>query len=300
MSPEAEGQTTYRFLPTQFAERLRTMGISVRKQMDGGMTGLHRSPNFGSSVEFAEYRSYVPGDPIRRIDWAVYARTDRYVIRQFHDEVSVNSHVLLDISESMSFKQEGPMSKMDYACFLAAGFMYMMVQQGDTTSLMTFDSEIRDRHEPAGSLAGLRPMLTGLEAIRPKKPGNIEESLHQAAEMIPGKALIVIISDCLQEPTEVLRGVGHLSHEGKDVTVFHVLDHGELQLPGKGLYNLEFLEGDPPLVVDMAQIREAYLDRLRVYLDQVRSGCTNAGAAYHLFDTRTEVRDALLKRSVKK
>ncbi|MHC4781330.1 MAG: DUF58 domain-containing protein, partial [Planctomycetota bacterium] len=208
MSPNVAGEATYKFLPNQLAERLRTMGLAVKKQMDGGMTGLHRSPHFGSSVEFAEYRSYVPGDPIRRIDWAVYARTDRYVIRQFHDEVSVNSHVILDISESMRYQQDGPMTKMDYACYLAAGFMYMMIQQGDTTSLMTFDSEIRERHEPAGSLGGLRPILTSLEEINPTRPGSIERCLHDAAEMIPGRALVVIISDFLQEPTEVLKGIG--------------------------------------------------------------------------------------------
>jgi uncharacterized protein (DUF58 family) len=299
MRPTAEGQATYKFLPNQLAERLRTMGIAVKKQMDGGMTGLHRSPTFGSSVEFAEYRSYVPGDPIRRIDWAVYARTDRYVIRRFHDEVSVNSHVILDISESMRYQQDGPMTKMDYACYLAAGFMYMMIQQGDTTSLMTFDSEIRERHEPAATLGSLRPILGSLEEIKPTRPGNIEKCLHDAAEMIPGRALVAIISDLLQEPTEVLKGIGHLTHEGKDVTVFHVLDNGELHLPLKGLLNVKFLEGGPGMTVDMAQVREAYLDRLHQYLDQVRTGCSNAGADYFLFDTRTDVRDALLKRSVK-
>ena len=299
MSPKQEDQTTYKFLPNQLAERLRKLGIAVKKQMDGGMTGLHRSPTFGSSVEFAEYRGYVPGDPTGRIDWAVYARTDRYMIRQFHDEVSVNSHVILDVSESMRYRQDGPMTKMDYACFLAAGFMYMMIQQGDTASLMTFDRKIRDRHEPAGSLGGLRPMLRALEEIGPSEPGDIEQSLHDAAELIPGRALVVIISDLLQEPAEVLRGIGHLLHDGKDVTVFHVLDHGEIHLPMKGVFDIKFLENAPKMMVDIAQVRDAYLDRVRRYLDQLRAGCTNQGADYFLFDTKTDVRDALLKRSVR-
>ena len=292
-------QSIYKFLPTQLADRLRGLGIAVYKQMDGSRQGLHRSPTFGSSVEFAEYRAYVPGDPIRRIDWAVYGRTDRYVIRQYHEEVSVRSHVVLDVSESMRYQQEGPMSKMDYACYLAAGFMYLMVQQGDSASLITCDREVRGRHDPAGSLGGLKPMLLALEDIEPSEPGDIEKSLHDVADLIPGRDLVVIISDLLQEPAEVLRGIGHLEHDGKDVTVFHVLDPAELHLPVKGLYEIEFLEGHPDMVVDMQQVREAYLDRLHQYLDEVRAGCTNAGADYFLFDTTTDVRDALLKRSVR-
>jgi len=289
----------YKFLPTQLADRLRGLGIAVYKQMDGGMQGLHRSPTFGSSVEFAEYRSYVPGDPVSRIDWAVYARTDRYMIRRYHDEVSIRSHVVLDISESMRYQQGGPMSKMDYACYLAAGFMYLMVQQGDSASLITCDRGVRDRHDPAGSLGGLKSMLLALEDIEPTEPGDIEQSLHDVAELVPGRALVVVISDLLQEPEELLRGIGHLVHDGKDVTVFHVLDPGELHLPVDGLYDIEFLENHPGMVVDVTQVREAYLHRLRQYLDEVRTGCSNAGADYFLFDTTVDVRDALLKRSVR-
>ena len=299
MSSEQTEQSTYKFLPTPLAERLRGLGVAVYKQMDGGLQGLHRSPTFGSSVEFAEYRSYVPGDPIHRIDWAVYARTDRYMIRQYHEEVSVCSHVLLDISDSMNYQQTGTMSKMDYACYLAAGFMYLMIQQGDTASLMTFDSEIRDIHEPTSTLGGLKPMLQSLETIKPKETGDIEKCLHDIAERIPGRHMVVIISDLLQEPDKVLRGIGHLEHDGKDVTVFHVLDPSEINLPDNGLYDVEFFESDPDMVVDMAQVREAYMDRVRRYLDELRTGCTNARADYFMVETTTDVRDALLKRSVR-
>jgi uncharacterized protein (DUF58 family) len=161
---------TYKYLPPQMAEHLQNMGIAVRKQMDGGMQGLHRSPAFGSSVEFAEYRPYVQGDPIRRIDWSVYARTDRYVIRRFHDEVNIRAHVLLDTSESMAYGEQGSMPKMEYGCYLAACIMYMMINQGDSAGLMTFDDDMRHMHEPAGSFVGLRPMLLGLEEIEISKP----------------------------------------------------------------------------------------------------------------------------------
>jgi uncharacterized protein (DUF58 family) len=286
----------YKYLPAQMADRLRGLGIAVRKQMEGGMQGLHRSPTFGSSVEFAEYRAYTPGDPIRRIDWAVYARTDRHMIRQFHDEVNVRAHVLLDISESMSYRDQGSMRKLDYACYLAAGIMYLMVQQRDSTSLVTFDDEIRQIFDPAASFAGLKPMLLALEEIAPRREGNIEKALHAVADRISGRCLIVLISDLLQEPKEVLRGIGHLAHDGKDVTIFHVLDSGELRLPVDGLYEIEALETREKMLVDLALVRERYLQRVRGYLNEVRTGCSGAGADYFLVDTQTDLRDALLRR----
>jgi uncharacterized protein (DUF58 family) len=293
---------TYKYLPPHLADRLRGLGIGVRKQMEGGMQGLHRSPAFGSSVEFAEYRAYVPGDPIRRIDWAVYARTDRHVIRQFHDEVNVRAYVLLDISESMAFPRHpgraGAPSKMEYASFLAAGIMYLMVQQRDSTALFTFDDDIRRSSDPVSSFVGLKPMLLALEEIEPTRPGNIAKVLHSAAEKIVGRCLVILISDLLQDPAEVLHGIGHLTHDGKEVTVFQVLDPSELRLPMDGLCEIEALESHEKLVVDIAQVRDRYLERLRGYLDEVRTGCTNAGADYYLVDTQMDVRDALYKRSI--
>jgi len=171
----------FKYLPSRLAERLRGVEIAVRRPMDGSHQGMHKSPAFGSSVEFAEYREYLPGDPVARIDWPVYARSDRYLIRQYHEDVSIRCFVLLDISESMSYQGDGPVSKMAYASTLAAGMMYLMVQQGDTVSLMTFDDRVRKFYEPAGTLPGLKPMLLGLEEIEAKRKGDIEAALHEAA-----------------------------------------------------------------------------------------------------------------------
>jgi len=296
MAEKKKKTGTYRYLPPQMAEHLQNMNIAVRKQMDGGMQGLHRSPAFGSSVEFAEYRPYVQGDPVKRIDWSVYARTDRYVIRRFYDEVNIRAYILLDTSESMAYGVGGSMPKMEYGCYLAASMMYMMINQGDSAGLITFDDDIRATYEPAGSFVGLRPMLLGLEEIEPQGQSNIENALHKAAEMIKGRSFVVLISDLLQEPHETLRGIGHLCFEGKDVTVFHVLDPQELRLPEEGLIEVEFLESRDRMNVDISEFRELYLQRIREYLDEVRVGCTNAGADYILLDTSSDVRDALHRR----
>jgi uncharacterized protein (DUF58 family) len=279
------------------AERLRGVEIGVRRPMDGSHQGLHRSPAFGSSVEFAEYREYAPGDPVSQIDWPVYARSDRYVIRRFHEDVSIRCYIMLDISGSMKYQQDGPMQKSEYACYLAAGMMYSMVQQGDIVSLITFDNQIRDYYEPSGSFVGLKPMLQGLEKIEPKNKGNIEAALHTAAEMIKGKALVVIISDLLEEPESILQGINHLYYDGKEITLFHILDPAEMNMSVKGLADVTSLESKEKVTVDFRRVREAYLEQLRLYLDELRSGFQKIRAEYILTETRTEVYDAILQRS---
>ena len=286
----------YRFLPAHMAERLRGIEIGVRRPMDGSNQGLHRSPAFGSSVEFAEYREYMPGDPISQIDWPVYARSDRYVIRRFHEDVSIRCYVLLDISGSMGYKGSGAMSKIEYASYLAAAMLYVMIQQSDTSSLITFDSQIRSYHEPTGTFTRLKPMLLDLENLTLGKAGDIEAVLHNAAELIKGRALIIIISDFLQEPEKIIRGINHLYHDGKDVSLFHLMDPTELNMPISGLTEVVSMEQEGKLIVDFGLIKESYLKQLRIYLDQLRTGCQKIRADYIFADTGMDVYDAILQR----
>lgn len=286
----------YRYLPAHIAERLRGIEIGVRRPMDGSKQGLHRSPAFGSSVEFAEYREYMPGDPISQIDWPVYARSDRYVIRRFHEDVSIRCYVLLDISGSMGYKGSGAMSKIEYGSYLAASMLYVMIQQSDTSSLITFDSQIRSYHEPTGTFTRLKPMLLELEDLKPGKAGDIEAVLHNAAELIKGRALVMIISDFLQEPEKIIRGINHLYHDGKDVTLFHLMDPTELNMAISGLLEVVSMEQEGKLIVDFGRIKESYLKQLRLYLDQLRTGCQRIRADYIFADTGMDVYDAILQR----
>ena len=286
----------YRYLPAHMAERLRGIEIGVRRPMDGSKQGLHRSPSFGSSVEFAEYREYMPGDPISQIDWPVYARSDRYVIRRFHEDVSIRCYVLLDISGSMGYKGSGTMSKIEYACYLAASMLYVMIQQSDTSSLITFDSGIRSYHEPTGTFTGLKPMLLDLENLTPGNAGDIEAVLHNAAELIKGRALVMIISDFLQEPEKIIRGINHLYHDGKDVTLFHLMDPTEMNMAISGLLEVVSMEQEGKLIVDFGLIKESYLKQLRLYLDRLRTGCQRIRADYIFADTGMDVYDAILQR----
>jgi uncharacterized protein (DUF58 family) len=286
----------YRYLPAHMAERLRSIEIGVRKPMDGSKQGLHRSPAFGSSVEFAEYREYMPGDPIAQIDWPVYARSDRYVIRRFHEDVSMRCYVLLDISGSMGYQGSGSLRKIEFASYVAAAMLYTMIQQSDACALMTFDSEIRRYFEPTSTFVRLKPMLLELENLSLGNEGDIEATLHTAAELIPGRALVVIVSDFLDEPDKIMRGINHLHHDGKEVTLFHIMDPTEVNMPLDGLLDVVSMEGQGKLTVDFDSMRESYLNALRRHFDHLRSGCQRIGADYIFADTGMDVYDAILQR----
>ena len=289
----------YKYLPVELAERLRHLGLAVRRPVEGAVQGLHQSPHLGSSVEFAEYREYVAGDAPDLIDWAVYARSDRYVIRRFREETNVRAWILLDASESLAFRDTGPQSKYDYAATLAAGLMYILLNQGDAVGLMTFGRQVIKALPPAASFEGLRPLLLHLEETRPAGPTEIETALHQATELIRGRSLIVLISDLLEDPAKILRGLHHLQHDRHDVTVMHVLDGGELRLTFAGHAELRELESGQKLVVDAEELRESYAREVERYLAELRQGCADSQVEYHLVDTRQPLEAAIQLRATR-
>lgn len=287
---------TYRFLPPQLADRLRGVSLSVRRPVEGQRQGLHRSPHLGASVEFAEYREYTPGDPPHLIDWAVYARSDRHMIRRFREETNLRAHILLDVSESLQFREDGLMTKIDYACHLAAGLLFILVGQGDSAGLATFVEGIERRLDPVASIEGLREPLLFLEAIAPHGRSDIEAALHAAASGIRRRNLVVVISDLLQAPERILRGVAHLRHDGHEVLLLHVLDPAELRLPYAGLIEFRELETAERMVVEADEIRAAYAREVERYIEELRVGCAQFSALYHLIDTHTPIDDALFTR----
>lgn len=288
-----KGSSPYKFLPSELAESVRHLVVSVRRPVQGPKEGQHRSPHYGASVEFAEYREYTPGDAVNLIDWAVYARSDRTVVRRFHEETNLRAYVMLDTSGSMGFRDEGAMSKIEYACFLAAGLMFALVSQGDVAGLMTFDRDVRMLNEPVGTLHGLRRLLLALEDVEPRGEGDIEAALHAAAGQLPARSLVVLVSDLLQDPATVIRGMRHLFHDGHNLMILHVLDRGERRLSFGGVAELRELESGSRLVVEADEIRHAYGRAVDGYLNELRMACTECLAEYHLVDTRRAVAESL-------
>ena len=283
----------YKYLPPSLAERLRELGLAVRKPVEGGLQGLHRSPHHGSSVEFADYREYSRGDPPNLIDWAVYARSDRHVIRRYQEETNLRAYLLVDTSASMGFRELGLHSKLEYACFLAASLMCVLLNQADAAGLTLFNETIGQSFPPTGSLEGLRPMLLALEASKPAGRSQIDRALHHLAEKIQRRSLVIVISDLLQSPADIVRGLQHLHHNKHELLVLQTLDPAELGLSFSGLSELRDLETGARLPVHADDLREAYAEEVQKFLDEIRRGCLDCLADYHLIDTRWPVEETL-------
>jgi uncharacterized protein (DUF58 family) len=287
----------FKYLPPRVADQIRGLRLSARRPMQGGIQGLHRSPDFGASVEFAEYRDYIEGDAPNLIDWSVYGKTDRYMIRRFQDETSLRAAVLVDASASLDFRQTGSVTKFDYACSLAAGLMYLLVSQGDAVSLSFFTDRLTTRFSPVAGIDALSPVVLAMETIEPGGAGNVEKALHEAAEAIKQRSLVIVISDLLQPPAQLARGLQHLQHNRHDVTVFHVLDAAEISLPWHGLVELRDLETHDKLLIQADEIRPRYAQAVQGYLGDISRICASCGMHYLTVETRTPLLEALAKRA---
>jgi uncharacterized protein (DUF58 family) len=219
------------YLDPNIISRLKKLDLKAKLVVEGFMTGLHRSPYHGFSVEFAEHRPYMPGDPIRSIDWKVYAKSDRYYVKQYEDETNLRAHILLDVSRSMTYAGPGAISKLEYAKHLAAALAYLMLHQQDAVGLLTFADSIR-RFVPSRSvLRHLRVILRELETADPGTATDVGTCLSQVADRIRRRGLVIVLSDLLDEPDQVIQGLKHFRYKQHDVIVFQILDEDERAFP---------------------------------------------------------------------
>jgi uncharacterized protein (DUF58 family) len=218
------------------------------------------------------------------------------MVRRFQEETNLRATILLDTSESLAFKDYSTLSKMEYASCLAAGLMFMLVNQGDTVGLMTFDSTIRQQYAPVGSMEGLRRLLLALEEIKATGRSNIEAVIHEAARQIHSRSLVIIISDFLQSPDEIIRGLRHLYHDKHAIMVIHVMDSAEIQLSYAGMAEFRELETGARMVVEVDDVRNAYAQEVQRYIEELRTGCAGCLAVHHLIDTRSPLEESLFMR----
>ncbi len=273
-----------RFLEPKVLSKISGMELRARTVVEGFISGLHRSPYRGFSVEFAEYREYAPGDDIRFIDWKVFARSDRYYLKEFEEETNLGCHILLDVSASMNYASDG-LSKQEYGAYLAASLGYLIFQQRDGVGLMTFDSEIREFIPARNRRGHMLSILRHLETLQQGHGTEISLPLHQIAEMINKKGLVVLISDLLDDPASVLDGLQHLRFKGHDVIVFHVLDETELNFPFENATKFIDMEGKSEFMAIPGMVRDTYMRRLHEHLEEFRKGCGRLQVDYHLLNT---------------
>jgi uncharacterized protein (DUF58 family) len=292
--PESSGARDLKFLDPALIARLGTMELKARTIVEGFLSGLHRSPYKGFSVEFAEYRQYLPGDDLSTLDWKVYARSDRHYVKKFDEETNLECHLLLDVSASMAYRGGAAVSKMEYGSLLAASLAFLMNRQRDATGLIAFDDRILVRFPASARRAHLHTLLIGLERLTPGRRSDVGRPLHQLAEALVRRSLIVLISDLLDEPEPIVKGLKHLRFRGNDVVVFQLLDPHELTFPFLGSSRFKDLESAEEVTAEPHAVRAAYLrelERLRLAYDRELRG---AGIDYVQLDTSKPLDFALL------
>ena len=283
-----------RFLDPAVIARLGSMELKARTVVEGFLSGLHRSPYKGFSVEFAEYRQYLPGDDLSTLDWKVYARTDRHYVKKFEEETNLDCHVLLDVSASMAYRGAAAMTKVEYGSVLAASLAYLMHRQRDATGLIEFDDRIR-RRLPASARPGhLHAILLALDKVAPGARSDVGRPLHQLAEALGKRSLVVLISDLLDDPENIVRGLKHLRFRGTDVIVFQVLDPHEIQFPFRGAARFTDVESDDVVTADPERVRESYLAAMASLRARYEKELRGAGIDFLSLDTSKPLDFALL------
>jgi len=288
-----QGASERRFLDPAVVARLGTLELKARTIVEGFLSGLHRSPFKGFSVEFAEYRQYIPGDDLSTIDWRVYARSDRYYVKKFEEETNLDCHVMLDVSGSMAYGSTA-MTKFEYSACIAASLGFLMNRQRDAVGLTAFDEKIVAML-PASSRPGhLRGVLVTLDRMKPGSRTNVSKPLHQLADSIVKRGMVVLISDLLDDPESVIRGLKHFQFRGNDVIVFHVLDPHELEFPFDRATRFEDLETSEEIMAVPGAVRDHYLKEIGALIERYRRELGAAGIDYQLLSTKHPLELALL------
>ena len=253
--------------------------LLARFPMEGSVSGHHRSPHRGSSVEFAEYRNYVPGDDIRRLDWRVFARTDRYYLKEFEAETNLRCYVVIDCSGSMGFESEHG-TRLDYAKRLAATLSYLIINQGDAAGLMHVTEKSTPEIPPRRNASHLQVILDALGQARPTGGTRLVPMLHELAEKARRRALVVILSDCFCDSNELRDALQHLRFQKHDLALFHLLDPLELAFEFDRPVRFVDMEGSQSIVTEPATVRAEYQTQLKRFLDKLRDDCHEFNADY--------------------
>ncbi len=280
------------FLDPTVLARIGNLELVARAVVDGFINGLHKAPYFGASVDFAEHRGYVPGDDIRRIDWRLWARTDRYYVKEYEAESNSNFSVLLDVSKSMNFGSRG-VSKLDYARILAACLTNLVHHQRDRVGLVAFDNQIVEHVPP--SAKHMEVVLHVLDRLEAGRPGSLREPLQHLAEHFGRRGVLVIISDFYEEPEAVVEAITPLRFRGNDLIVFHVLDQAELDFSFTDASAFEDLENGEQLPVVPDAFRAEYVELVQAHTEALRKRFSEAQVDYLLLDTSKPLDHALFK-----
>ena len=282
-----------RFLNPSILASISGLDLVAKTVVDGFVAGLHRSPDFGFSQEFAEYSPYTPGDDLRRIDWNVYARTERMYLKRYHGETNSSLTILLDASNSMQFGSHG-VNKMDYARYLAASLFYLAIRgQRDAAGLITFDDEVRNYIRPSTRQGQLHRLLAGLEQAEARARTDFAKRMRYFMELLRRRGIVLIVSDFWESPESIIRTIEPLRFRGNEVVLFHVLDPEDVHPKLNGPAILVDLETEAKLEVTPDYTRHEYREKIEAHLADLRDRTQAAGMGYYLLMTDRPLDEAL-------
>ena len=288
-------QEALKYLQPNVVAQLANMELRARLVVEGFITGLHKSPYHGFSVEFTEHRPYMPGDEIRHIDWNAYAKTDRYYIKEFEEETNLKSYLILDASKSMDYASPGNIKKIEYASYVAAALGYLMVEQRDAVGLTVYDERIRTSLPPRATKLYLQQILRELETLKAGNKTGAAQSLHEVAERIKRRGLVVILSDLFDDARQVMTALKHFRHRGNEVIVMQVLDPLERSFAFGTDAIFRDMETSEELMTQPWHIQTAYRESLQEFLDFYKRECRENAIDYLLLDTATPFDRALFE-----
>jgi uncharacterized protein (DUF58 family) len=281
------------YLKPEVLARVARFDLKAKFLIEGFFSGLHRSPFKGFSAEFSDHRKYVPGDDIKDLDWRVYARTNKYYIKRFEAETNLECHLIVDASASMGYGTTG-LTKLEYCTYVAAALAFLVTSQQDTVGLVTFDDAIRAVVKPRSKRKHIIRILKVLNDTRPGRRGSVSEMLHKVAGVIGKRGLVVVMSDLLDEPADVIDAFAHLRYNGNDVICFHVLDAAEAKFPFSSSRKFEDVETGETVVADAGSVRAGYLEALGEFIDHYKKELFKRGIDFFNIDTSMSFDKALM------
>ena len=276
-----------KYLQPEVVAKLANMELVARLVVEGFITGLHKSPYHGFSVEFAEHRQYMPGDEVRHIDWKIYGKRDRYYIKQFEEETNLKAYIILDASKSMSYSSDGRPSKLRYASYITAALAQLMVQQRDAIGLTIYDEHVRTFMPPHATKTYLKEILRQLDVLEAGNKTTTAVALHTIAERIKRRGLVIILSDLFDKPADVMTGLRHFRHKKNEVIVMQILDPLERSFAFGSDAVFRDLETREEIMTQPWHIQKAYQSEMKKFLETYKRECRENNIDYVLLDTST-------------
>ena len=280
------------FLDPSILAGLDNLELRARVVVEGFLSGMHKSPHRGFSVEFNDYRNYNRGDDMRHVDWKLYARTDKFYIKQYEDETNVRCVIVLDTSASMAYSSGG-ISKLNYGVTLASALAYFIMRQRDAVGLITVDDEIKEFLPPKGRQPHLMRILRALSQVKPGTKTDVVKPLTNLAATLTKKSIVVLITDMLDDEERIIRTLQNLRAMGNDVITFQVMDDAELNFPFNEASEFIDMENNESFITTPATIRKSYLDNLNEFLSFCKKQCQTSGVDYCLLNTANPLDEAL-------